>query len=86
MLLSYKPLHLEAQQRLEEEGCVVDITAMEHFPLLHVLVWVLLHQRLAPGIVVVEHALQQVQEPERQQKIMIFLCNLIQSQNFLYGR
>ena len=27
MLLSYKPLHLEAQQRLQEEGCVVDITA-----------------------------------------------------------
>ena len=26
MLLSYKPLHLEAQQRLQEEGCVVDIT------------------------------------------------------------
>ena len=24
-LLSYKPLHLEAQQRLQEEGCVVDI-------------------------------------------------------------
>ena len=23
--LSYKPLHLEAQQRLQEEGCVVDI-------------------------------------------------------------
>ena len=27
MLLSYKPLHLEAQQRLQEEGCVVDINA-----------------------------------------------------------
>ena len=27
-LLSYKPLHLEAQQRLLEEGCVVDITAV----------------------------------------------------------
>ena len=27
MLLSYKPLHLEAQQRLQEEGCVVDIKA-----------------------------------------------------------
>ena len=26
MLLSYKPLHLEAQQRLQEEGCVVDIS------------------------------------------------------------
>ena len=26
LLLSYKPLHLEAQQRLQEEGCVVDIT------------------------------------------------------------
>ena len=26
MLLSYIPLHLEAQQRLQEEGCVVDIT------------------------------------------------------------
>ena len=25
MLLSYKPLHLEAQQRLPEEGCVADI-------------------------------------------------------------
>ena len=25
MLLSYKPLHLEAQQRLQEEGCIVDI-------------------------------------------------------------
>ena len=25
MLLSYKPLHLEDQQRLQEEGCVVDI-------------------------------------------------------------
>ena len=24
--MSYKPLHLEAQQRLQEEGCVVDIT------------------------------------------------------------
>ena len=27
MLLSYKPLHLEAQQRLQEEDCVVDINA-----------------------------------------------------------
>ena len=27
MLLSYKPLHLEAQQRLQEEGYVVDIKA-----------------------------------------------------------
>ena len=27
MLLSYKPLHLEAQQRLLEEGCVVDISS-----------------------------------------------------------
>ena len=26
MLLSYKPLHLEAQQHLQEEGCIVDIT------------------------------------------------------------
>ena len=26
MLLSYKPLHLEAQQRPQGEGCVVDIT------------------------------------------------------------
>ena len=26
MLLSYKPLHLEAQQRLQEEGCIVDIS------------------------------------------------------------
>ena len=25
MLLSYKPVHLQAQQRLQEEGCVVDI-------------------------------------------------------------
>ena len=25
MLLSYKPLHLEAQQLLQEEGCIVDI-------------------------------------------------------------
>ena len=25
LLLSCKPLHLEAQQRLQEEGCVVDI-------------------------------------------------------------
>ena len=25
MLLPYKPLHLEAQQRLQEEGCIVDI-------------------------------------------------------------
>ena len=25
MLLSYKPLHLEAQQRLQKEGCVVEI-------------------------------------------------------------
>ncbi|KRY05570.1 hypothetical protein T12_4130 [Trichinella patagoniensis] len=25
LLLSYKPLHLQAQQRLQEEGCVVDI-------------------------------------------------------------
>ena len=33
MLLSYKPLHLEAQQRLQEEGCVVDITS--RFPLPH---------------------------------------------------
>ena len=24
--MSYKPLHLEAQQRLQEEGCVVDIS------------------------------------------------------------
>ena len=27
MVLSYKPLHLDAQQRLQEEGCVVDIKA-----------------------------------------------------------
>ena len=35
MLLSYKPLHLEAQQRLQEEGCVVDIKTQsgnEHEP------------------------------------------------------
>ena len=25
MLLSYKPLHLEAQEHLQEDGCVVDI-------------------------------------------------------------
>ena len=30
MLLSYKPLHLEAQQRLQEEGCVLDIST--HLP------------------------------------------------------
>lgn len=67
---------------------VLDDTAAaaEHLALLHVLICALLHQCLAPGIVVVEHALQRVQEPERQQKIVIFLCNLIQSQNFLYGR
>ena len=29
MLLSYKPLHLEAQQRIQEEGCIVDITRQE---------------------------------------------------------
>ena len=29
MLLSYKPLHLEDQQRLQEEGCVVDIIILE---------------------------------------------------------
>ena len=28
MLLSYKPVHLQAQQRLQEEGCVVDITLL----------------------------------------------------------
>ena len=28
MLLSYKPLHLEAQQRLQEEGFVVDISGL----------------------------------------------------------
>ena len=28
-VLSYKPLHLEAQQRLQEEGCVVDITFID---------------------------------------------------------
>ena len=33
MLLSYKPLHLEAQQRLQEEGCVVDITLCVFGPL-----------------------------------------------------
>ena len=32
MLLSYKPLHLEAQQRLQEEGCVVDITSLRGTP------------------------------------------------------
>ena len=35
--MSYKPLHLEAQQRLQEEGCVVDIIAvtasgLDHYP------------------------------------------------------
>mgnify|MGYP005845301643 CR=1 FL=1 len=29
MLLSYKPLHLEDQQRLQEEGCVVDINYLD---------------------------------------------------------
>ena len=29
MLLSYKPLHLEAQQYLQEEGCLVDIRRVE---------------------------------------------------------
>ena len=32
MLLSYKPLHLEAQQRLQEEGCVVDIRHLRCVP------------------------------------------------------
>ena len=32
MLLSYKPLHLEAQQRLQEEGCVVDIMRQQANP------------------------------------------------------
>ena len=31
MLLSYKPLHLEAQQRIQEEGCVVDINEVLNF-------------------------------------------------------
>ena len=26
MLLSYKPVHLQAQQHLQQEGCVVDIS------------------------------------------------------------
>ena len=29
MLLSYKPVHLQAQQRLQEEGCVVDINSAQ---------------------------------------------------------
>ena len=29
MLLSYKPLHLEAQQCVQEEGCVVDIRDLQ---------------------------------------------------------
>ena len=33
MLLSYKPLHLEAQQCLQEEGYVVDIIDMTETPL-----------------------------------------------------
>ena len=33
MLLSYKPLHLEAQQRLQQEGCVVDIKELRQAPL-----------------------------------------------------
>ena len=28
MLLSYKHVHLQAQQRLQVEGCVVDISAL----------------------------------------------------------
>ena len=32
MLLSYKPLHLQAQQRLQEEGCVVDISGRAAAP------------------------------------------------------
>ena len=35
MLLSYKPLHLEAQQHLQEEGCVVDIIIMENYSQWH---------------------------------------------------
>ena len=31
MLLSYKPVHLQAQQRLQEEGCVVDINYLLQF-------------------------------------------------------
>ena len=33
MLLSYKPVHLQAQQRLQEEGCAVDDEAIEPIPL-----------------------------------------------------
>ena len=32
--MSYKPLHLEAQQRLEEEGCVVDIKGQLYDPIM----------------------------------------------------
>ena len=34
LLLSYKPLHLEAQQHLQEEGCVVDINKCDQYLLL----------------------------------------------------
>ena len=33
MLLAYKPLHLEAQQRLQEDGCVVDIGKIRTYDL-----------------------------------------------------
>lgn len=39
------------------------VAAMEHLPLLHVLVCAHLHQCLVPCIVAVEHALQCVKEP-----------------------
>ena len=29
MLLSYKHVHMQAQQRLQEEGCVVDIIILD---------------------------------------------------------
>ena len=32
LLLSYKPLHLEAQQRLQEEGCIADIMVAHKCP------------------------------------------------------
>ena len=54
MLLSYKPLHLEAQQRLQEEGCVVDISRhIEHLQIqAHVLMYgkLLLHLDVADAV------------------------------------
>ena len=39
MLLSYKHLHLEAQRRLQEEGCVVDITQLSAPPRIVLFRW-----------------------------------------------